>query len=116
ERALVARVQEPNPEHRGRLRDHIIGFAHYLRYGDGRVAEYALVIGDDWQRCGLSSQLMRMLIEAAQEQGLTYIDGLVLGTNRPMLALMSYLGFRIDPDEEDPGMRRVWLDLGETRG
>lgn len=114
ELALVATVQEPNPEHRGRLRERIIGFAHYLRNADGRGAEYALVIGDDWQRCGLGSQLMRMLIEAAQEQGLTYIDGLVLGTNRPMLGLMSYLGFRIDPDEEDPSMRRVWLDLGES--
>lgn len=114
ELALVATIQEPNPEHRGHLRERIIGFAHYLRNADGRGAEYALVIGDAWQRCGLGSQLMRVLIEAAHEQGLTYIDGLVLGSNRPMLGLMSYLGFRIDPDEEDPGMRRVWLDLGET--
>jgi len=114
ELALVATIQEPNPQHRGHPRERIIGFAHYLRNADGRGAEYALVIGDEFQRCGLGSQLMRMLIEAAQEQGLTYIDGLVLGTNRPMLSLMSYLGFRIDPDEEDPGMRRVWLDLGET--
>lgn len=116
ELALVATIQEPNPDHRGHLRERIIGFAHYLRNADGRGAEYALVIGDEWQRCGLGSQLMRMLIEAAHEQGLTYIDGLVLGSNRPMLGLMSYLGFRIDPDEEDPGMRRVWLDLGETLG
>lgn len=116
ELALVATIQEPNPEHRGLLRERIIGFAHYLRNADGRGAEYALVIGDEWQRCGLGAQLMRALIEAAQEQGLTYIDGLVLGTNRPMLGLMSHLGFQIDPDEEDPGMRRVWLDLGETQG
>lgn len=115
ELALVATIQEPNPEHRGLLRERIIGFAHYLRNADGRGAEYALVIGDEWQRCGLGAQLMRALIEAAQEQGLTYIDGLVLGSNRPMLGLMSHLGFQIDPDEEDPGMRRVWLDLGETQ-
>ncbi len=115
ELALVATIQEPNPELRGRLSERIIGFAHYLRNADGRGAEYALVISDEWQRCGLGSQLMRALIEAAQEQGLTYIDGLVLGTNKPMLGLMSHLGFRIDPDPEDPGMRRVWLDLGETR-
>ncbi|NYT22106.1 GNAT family N-acetyltransferase [Alcaligenaceae bacterium] len=116
ELALVATIHEPNPLHRGHPRERIIGFAHYLRNADGRGAEYALVIGDEWQRCGIGSQLMRALIEAAQEQGLTYIDGLVLATNRPMLGLMSYLGFRIDPDAEDPGMRRVWLDLGETRG
>lgn len=114
ELALVATIQESNPDQRGRRRERIIGFAHYLRNADGRGAEYALVIGDEWQRCGLGSQLMRALIDAAHEQGLTYIDGLVLAGNRPMLGLMSYLGFRIDPDEEDPGMRRVWLDLGET--
>ena len=116
ELALVATVQESNPELRGRLSERIIGFAHYLRNPDGRGAEYALVVGDEWQRCGLGSQLMQVLIEAAQEQGLTYIDGLVLGSNKPMLGLMSYLGFRIDADKDDPGMRRVWLDLGETLG
>lgn len=115
ELALVATVQVPNPEHRGHPREQIIGFAHYLRNPDGRGAEYALVIADDWQRRGLGAQLMRGLIDAAQEQGLTYIDGLVLAANRPMLSLMDHLGFQNDPDEEDPTMRRVWLDLGETR-
>lgn len=114
ELALVATVTVPNPEHRGHPHEQIIGFAHYLRNADGRGAEYALVIGDDWQRRGLGAQLMRGLIEAAQEQGLTYIDGVVLASNRPMLSLMTHLGFRNDIDEEDPSMRRVWLDLGET--
>ncbi|MGB6105894.1 MAG: GNAT family N-acetyltransferase [Pusillimonas sp.] len=115
ELALVATVQVPNPEHRGFPREQIVGFAHYLRNADGRGAEYALVIGDDWQRRGLGAQLMGALINAAQEQGLTYIDGLVLATNRPMLSLMTHLGFQNDRDHEDPTMRRVWLDLGETR-
>ncbi|RTZ39931.1 GNAT family N-acetyltransferase [Candidimonas sp. SYP-B2681] len=114
ELALIATVQVPNPEHRGHPREQIIGFAHYLRNPDGRGAEYALVIGDAWQRRGLGSQLMRGLIEAAQLQGLTYIDGVVLAANRPMLSLMAHLGFRNDPDNEDPTMRRVWLDLGEA--
>ncbi|MYN14105.1 GNAT family N-acetyltransferase [Pusillimonas sp. TS35] len=115
ELALVATVLTPNPEHRGHPREQIIGFAHYLRNADGRGAEYALVIADAWQRRRLGSQLMGALIDAAKEQRLTYIDGLVLATNRPMLALMTHLGFRNDVDEEDPTMRRVWLDLGETQ-
>lgn len=113
ELALVATISQPNPEHRGHPRETIIGFAHYLRNADGRGAEYALVIADDWQRRGLGARLMRALIEAAQMQGLTYIDGYVLANNRPMLGLMTYLGFQNDPDAEDPGMRRVWFDLGE---
>jgi acetyltransferase len=37
---------------------------------------------------------------------------LVLANNRPMLSLMTGLGMVNDPDPDDPGMRRVWLDLG----
>jgi len=111
ELALVATTMEPNAANRGLPGESMIGLAHYLRNPDGRGAEYALVIGDDWQRRGLGQQLMHKLIEAATEQGLEYIDGLVMGTNRPMLALMTSLGFANDPDHEDPTMRRVWLNL-----
>ncbi|WP_269496705.1 bifunctional acetate--CoA ligase family protein/GNAT family N-acetyltransferase [Castellaniella sp. S9] len=111
ELALVATIQVSNPENRGLLRERIIGFSHYLRNADGQGAEYALVVADDWQRRGLGQELMRGLIRAARRQGLGYIDGVILATNRPMLGLMAHLGFRNDPDEDDPGMRRVWLDL-----
>jgi len=111
ELALVATVTLPNPRHRGFPMETIIGFAHYLRNPDGRGAEYALAISDEWQRRGLGTRLMRALIHEARNQGLSYIDGYVLSSNRPMLALMASLGFRNDPDADDPGMRRVWLDL-----
>jgi len=111
ELALVATTVVPNPENRGHAHEIIIGFAHYLRNADGRGAEYALVIGDDWQRRHLGGQLMQALIDAARDQGLEYIDGLVLANNQPMLTLMTRLGFTNDPDPEDPTMRRVWLNL-----
>lgn len=111
ELALVATITEANPDHRGFSREIIIGFAHYLRNPDSQGAEYALAIADDWHRHGLGAALMRGLIRAADEQGLTYIDGYVLAGNRPMLGLMSHLGFQNDPDPEDAGMRRVWLQL-----
>lgn len=109
--ALVATAQVSNPENRGLLRERIVGFAHYLRNADGLGAEYALVIADDWQRRGLGGQLMCSLIEVAQRQQLTYIEGIVLGSNRAMLALMKSLGFRNDPDPSDPSLRRVWIRL-----
>ncbi len=116
ELALVATTFVPNPAHRGYPQEVIIGLAHYLRHPDGRGAEYALVIGDAWQRRGLGGQLMRMLIDAAREQGLDYIDGVVLAENRPMLALMTSLGFRVDRDHDDTSLRRVWLDLSPRAG
>lgn len=111
ELALVACTLVPNPEHRGHPREVIIGFAHYLRNPDGRGAEYALVIGDDWQKRHLGGQLMQALIAEARDQGLEYIEGLILSANRPMLTLMTRLGLVNDADPEDPTMRRVWMDL-----
>lgn len=110
ELALVATIEHApsadQPAHQT-----IIGLAHYLRNPDGRGAEYALVIADDWQGHGLGRRLMTRLIEAARDQGLSYIEGMVLANNRPMLALMTGLGMVNDPDPDDPGMRRVWLSL-----
>ncbi|MGO3741311.1 GNAT family N-acetyltransferase [Kerstersia sp.] len=113
--ALVATTRVPNPANRGLPMEIIIGLAHYLRNADGRGAEYALVVADDWQRRRLGRELMGTLIEAAAAQGLEYIDGLVLANNRPMLGLMTSLGFTNDVDAEDPSMRRVWLGLGPAR-
>lgn len=109
ELALVATCDLPDEG--GQLRETIIGLAHYLRNPDGRGAEYALVIADNWQGHGLGRRLMSRLIDAAREQGLDYIEGLVLSNNRPMLSLMTSLGMTNDPDPDDSSMRRVWLSL-----
>ena len=108
ELALVATIPCSNGAEDG---DQVIAFAHYLRNRDGVGAEYALVVADAWQRHGLGIQLMRALIEAAKQQGLSYIDGYVLGTNYAMLGLLRSLGFKADIDKYDPSLRRVWLDL-----
>lgn len=115
ELALVATTQVPNPANRGLPREIIIGLAHYLRNPDGVGAEYALVISDDWQKRGLGTSLMQALIAAARQQQLTYLEGVVLSSNRPMLHLMSSLGFINEHDNEDPSMRRVWLPLKDTQ-
>jgi len=113
ELALVATVQVPNEANRGLPREEIIGLAHYLRNADGVGAEYALVIGDGWQKRGLGRTLMSKLIQAARKQELAYIEGVVLASNKPMLHLMTSLGLQNDPDEEDPSMRRVWMPLNQ---
>ena len=108
ELALVATISGVAGTDEG---DQVIAFAHYLRNRDGVGAEYALVVADAWQRHGLGRQLMRALIQAAQQQDLTYIDGYVLSTNYAMLGLLKQLGFKDDMDKYDPSLRRVWLEL-----
>lgn len=109
ELALVATTTVPGDG--GAPQETIIGLAHYLRNPDGQGAEYALVIADQWQGHGLGRRLMTRLIEVARQQGLTYIEGLVLSNNRPMLGLMMSLGMTNDPDPDDDTMRRLWMSL-----
>jgi acetyltransferase len=108
ELALVATLMDQGQES-------IIGLAHYLRNPDGEGAEYALVIADQWQGFGLGRQLMRRLIEAARQQGLAYMEGLVLSNNRPMIGLMTSLGMINDPYPQDSSMRRIWLQLSPAQ-
>ena len=109
--ALVATVIEADPS--GVKAEKMIGLAHYLLNPDGKGAEYALVVADAWQGLGLGKALMTRLTQAARQQGLRYFEGLVLSSNRPMLALMTKsLGMKNDPDADDPtGMRRVWVSF-----
>ena len=50
---------------------------------------------------GLGSRLMKRLMEAAREQGLTTIRGQVLADNEPMLGLMEALGFMINLTDDE---------------
>lgn len=38
----------------------------------------------------------------------------ISSSHTSIMGTLSILGFQNDQDAEDPGMRRVWFDLGET--
>lgn len=84
-----------------------IGVGRYVINPDGRSCEFAIVIADAWQRKGIAHRLMDCLIDTAHERGLEEIQGLVLENNHEMLGLAKSLDFRIEPAEDEPGMRRV---------
>ena len=87
--------------------EQMIGSARYALAEDGDSVEFALVVGDDWQRHGLGRRLMGALIEIARNKGYRAIHGDVLGNNTRMLRLMQSLGFLIQPHPEDGSLRRV---------
>jgi acetyltransferase len=91
--------------------ERIVGVVRYLLNPDRETCEFAVAIADGWQGKRLGSTLMRAIIEAARAKRLKRIEGFVLGSNSRMLGLMSYLGFTIDMDHEDPSMRTVWMSL-----
>ncbi|UYV39486.1 GNAT family N-acetyltransferase [Rhodobacteraceae bacterium D3-12] len=80
-----------------------IGVARYVINPDRRSCEFAVAVTDAVQHQGIGTRLMKALMEAARDRGLTHIEGTVLRENEPMLAMMEELGFsaRRSPDERE---------------
>jgi acetyltransferase len=79
-----------------------VAVARYLANPDLSNAEFAIVVGDAWQRRGIATLLMRKLVECAKRRGFARMSGVILRENDSMLALMRALGFAIEDDPEDP--------------
>ena len=88
----------------------IVGGARTIGAPDGSC-EFAVTITDNWQGAGLATRLMTALIEDARARGIERMDGYVLASNRPMLALARRLGFSVGPSAEGPSVRLVRLEL-----
>ncbi|HLO63115.1 MAG TPA: GNAT family N-acetyltransferase, partial [Azonexus sp.] len=87
--------------------DKQIGVARYVVNPDGESVEFALAVGDDWQKCGVGRKLMTALIECARMKGYRAVVGDVLSTNAKMFRLMTSLGFTIHPHPDDTAVKRV---------
>jgi len=104
EMALIALVEASGKERE-------VGVCRYVTLPDGKTCEYAIALADDWQGKGLGRTMMGRLIEVARSRGLETMEGHVLSTNEPMLRLCAKLGFVSTPEDDDPQMRRLALDL-----
>ncbi len=70
-----------------------IGAVRYVAAPDGSCCEFAIVVDDAWQGCGLAGDLMAALIDIARDKGLSEMEGFVLATNHRMLKFARKLGF-----------------------
>jgi acetyltransferase len=75
--------------------------------------EFAIVVADAWQGCGLGRKLVERLLEEARRRRLPALHGLVRRGNRAMLRLAASFGFRIGRDP-DPELLQVELFLAGT--
>ncbi|MFD2183073.1 GNAT family N-acetyltransferase [Rhodoplanes azumiensis] len=73
--------------------------------------EYAVLVRSDLKGRGLGWVLMQRMIDYARAEGLSEVEGQVLRDNTTMLRMCTDLGFRIEHDQEDPGLCKVVLDL-----
>lgn len=84
-----------------------LGVARYAIDPDGKSCEFALVVGDTWQKQGIGHKLMGVLMDVARAHGVETMAGEVLDSNRGMLKLMQGLGFGVEPHPEDEHLRWV---------
>jgi acetyltransferase len=89
--------------------------ARYTPTDVSEVAEFAVVVADDWQRFGLATSLMHIVILAAALAGYVRLDGIILRENSAMRALATSLGFTpVKGSDEGPGVFRVRKYLGTS--
>jgi len=87
------------------------GVARYVINPDNTSCEFAIVVSDAVQHQGIGTRLMKALMEAARDHGVSVIEGTVLRQNTAMLQLMKELGFAESRSVGDPDVVTVerWL-------
>jgi FixJ family two-component response regulator len=92
-----------------------IGVARYSPTDTEGIAEFAVVVADEWHGYGIASELLRGVITAATVAGVARLEGLVLQENSAMLGLASKFGFSELPEhEEGPGIVKVFKVLRQV--
>jgi acetyltransferase len=86
--ALVAVRQEP-----ATMEHQIIGVGRLIRVPGTNEGEFAIVLSDNFQRHGLGTRLLQLLVQIGKEEGLKKIFGEILPDNYGMLQVAKRVGF-----------------------
>ena len=94
----------------------MVGGVRLVKNVENKAGEYAILLRGDYKGRGLGWNLMKLIIEYAEDEGLLAVEGQVLGSNHGMLAMCEQLGFRVRDDPDEPGIKVVKLDLQKLPG
>lgn len=83
----------------------ICAVGRYYLDEDGRSAEMAFVVGENWRRLGMAKTLLDALFQTAQKRQLDFLWAQVDRSNLPMLKLFRTMGARELPGEESHSVR-----------
>jgi GNAT superfamily N-acetyltransferase len=95
----------------------VIGSGRYIvsrTDGQGRTAEVAFVVEEDYQGLGIASRLLRHFVRIAREQNISALEADVLAGNKSMLAVFERTGLPMTKGR-DGGTMHVTLALHELR-
>jgi acetyltransferase len=76
--------------------ERIVGVVRLMSDPDVTSAEFAITVGDAWQKEGVGASLLEHSIHIARERGVQFVWGMVLPENKGMLALARSHGFNVN--------------------
>jgi len=91
--AIVAELQQGGKQ--------IIGAGRVIAEPVGKSGEFAVLVGDTWQRRGLGSMLMDYIVAVAKNMRLERIFAHVLPNNFKMMRLCEKKGFKMETLDEE---------------
>lgn len=89
----------------------MVGGVRLIKDAEAAAGEYAILLRGDYKGRGLGWNLMKLIIEYAEDEGLLAVEGQVLASNHNMLAMCEQLGFQVADDPDEPGIKMVRLEL-----
>ena len=93
----------------------LLGVGRLSRIHDENAAEFAMLIADPWQRQGLGTALLGLLLEIGRQEGLERISAEILHENRGMQQVCRKLGFQLRPTAECVHAEISLLDAAAAR-
>jgi len=92
-----------------------VGVARFVRLApDGRVAEVAVTVVDEWQGRGLGTLLLEELTERARTEGIERYTALISGENRAVMALLHHIGAQVRQDILGAGAVEYEVEIAPT--
>lgn len=88
----------------------ILAVGRLSKLSDGKTAEIAALVSDDYQGRGLGTELLKRLLQHAPSQGIHRITAEMLRDNTLMQSIARKLGFRLY-QLKDPRSVRAAMDL-----
>jgi acetyltransferase len=87
----------------------IIAIGQLIKLHDPSITEFALIVGDSYQHCGLGTELLGRLLQIGRQEHISRVVGEILPDNIAMKQLCERLGFRLKYSLSGPLM--VQMDL-----
>ena len=97
----------------------VIGGASYVcapPSDEGKSAEVAFTVEEDYQGQGLASRLLALLVPMARRHGVTRFEADVLSGNAPMLAVFQRSGLPTQRRSEGGGVVHLTMALAPQQG